>query len=414
MGFLSNRIRNETALTLESPELASLFRSWGLDVNNIESSSQLSETIYFICLKHLTETQSKMPWELRKITEKKGKEKVQDNALDILLNIRPNPYYSAATFWGCIELNRLHYGNSYVYIETYKGKPTSLWILPSNEVEIWMDNAGVFGKSNGVFYVWNDSKTGKRYSFSMDEILHFKNSVTFDGLSGIAVKDILKTQIQSNMYAEGFLQKLYKSNMFGSKILVHYTGQLNRSAEENLTSTLESYSSKVGSGKFIPLPLGMQATLLDMKLSDAQFFENSKLSALQIAAAFGIKPNIINDYSKSSYSNSESQQLDFYVNTLQPNFNSYEQEGSYKLLPKGKISSGFRLAINEKILFKMDSKTQAEVYHKYSQGFIMRPNEIREELNLPYDKDGDVLIGNGNAIRIDQIGKQYEKGGKKN
>lgn len=70
-----------------------------------------------------------------------------------------------------------------------------------------------------------------------------------------------------------------------------------------------------------------------MKLSDAEFFENSKLSALQLAAAFGIKPNIINDYSKSSYSNSETQQLDFYVNTLQPVLQHTEQEITYKLLP---------------------------------------------------------------------------------
>ncbi len=276
-----------------------------------------------------------------------------------------------------------------------------------------MDDAGIFGRYNAIFYVWNDRKTGDRYKFSQDEVLHYKTSVTFNGIAGLAVKDILKTQIQSNMYAEGFLQKLYKSNMFGSKILVHYTGELKGTAEEAIANKLESYSSKVGSGKFIPLPLGMQATLVDMKLSDAQFFENNKLSALQIAAAFGIKPNIINDYSKSSYSNSESQQLDFYVNTLQPNFNSYEQENTYKLITKAKVLEGFRLAINEKILFKMDSATQAEVYSKYAQNFVMRPNEIREELNLPYDDGGNILIGNGNVIRIDQIGMQYQKGGEK-
>lgn len=410
MGFLSDRLKNETIYTLDSPELSGLFQSWGLDVNNIGSSSELSETIYFICLKHLSETQSKMPWELIKITKKRGKEKAVDNNLDVLLNIRPNPYYSAATFWGCIELNKHHHGNAYAYIESLNGVPKYLWILPSDQIQIWMDDAGMFGKENAIFYVWTDDNTGKQYSFSQDEILHFKTAITFNGIVGLAVKDILKTQIQSNMYAEGFLQKLYQSNMFGSKILVHYTGEIKGSGEKALAEKLESYSSKVGSGKFIPLPLGMQATLLDMKLSDAQFFENNKMSALQIAAAFGIKPNIINDYSKSSYSNSETQQLDFYVNTLQPSFNGYEQETTYKLISKPQIKS-LRLAINERVLFRMDSKTQAEVFQTYLQNFSMSPNEVREELNLPYKDGADELIGNGNAIKLSQVGSQYMKGG---
>lgn len=408
LGFLQNIL---SGFNIADSATLDFFRKFGLDTNNIENNSELSEVIYFICLKHLLETQSKMPWEKRKITQDKGKEKIVDNEIDLLLNIRPNPYYSASTFWGCIELNKHHYGNAYAYIEFSAGKPISLWVLPSTEVQIWRDNAGIFGKTNAIWYVWTDNQTGKRWTFSQDEILHFKTGMTFNGIAGLSVKDILKTQIQSKMYAEGFLQKLYKSNMFGSKILVHYTGDLKGSAEEKIAEKLESYSSKVGSGKFIPLPLGMQATLLDMKLSDAQFFENNRFSALQIAAAFGIKPTTLNDYSKSSYANSEHEQLSFYVDTLQPSFAGYEQETTYKLIPKAQIKIGIRLAINERALFRMDSKTQAEVYSKYMQNFIMQPNEAREELNLPYEDGGDVLIGNGNAIRLDQVGNQYNKGG---
>lgn len=60
----------------------------------------------------------------------------------------------------------------------------------------------------------------------------------------------------------------------------------------------------------------MKLTPLDIKLSDSQFIELKKYSALQIAAAFGIKPNQINDYTKSSYSNSEMQQLSFLTDTM--------------------------------------------------------------------------------------------------
>ena len=45
-----------------------------------------------------------------------------------------------------------------------------------------------------------------------------------------------------------------------------------------------------------------------------------------------MKPNQINDYSKSSYANSELQQLSFYVDTELFVIKQYEEEINYKML----------------------------------------------------------------------------------
>lgn len=382
--------------------------------NDVEVQQDISETIYFICLKHLSESLGKMQWEKREITKKKGRETIFDNELDLLLNIRPNPYMSAITFWQTVELNRNHYGNSYVYIERNGTKIKNLWQLPSDEVEIWIDNKGYFGLKDSIWYVWNDSRSGKKYSFLKDEILHFKTHMSWDGLSGTAVRDILKTQLNTQKSALNFLKRIYSSSTLGTKVVVHYTGELNDAKAKNMVDKIANFAKAKESGAFIPLPMGYQAQLLEMKLADSQFFENNKNTALQIAAAFGIKPNVINDYTKSSYSNSETQQLDFYVNTLQPLFLIYEQELSYKLLHPRDLERGQRLVINEDVLFKMDNQTKANVYSNYVQNFIMTPNEVREALNLPYIEGGDKLVGNGNAISIDKAGEQYTKGGEGN
>lgn len=382
----------------------------GLNIDDVENSSDYAEIIYFTCLKHLSETMGKMPWEKRQITQKKGREKIFDKRLDLLLNVRPNPYVTASQFWATTELNKIHYGNAYIYIETDKktGYPKALWQLPAREMEVWIDNAGILDSNDAIWYIWTDVRTSKRYYFAKEEILHFKSQFTFDGLMGMSIKDILKTQINTNKHAEGFLNKFYRSGMFGSKVAVFYPGVIEKAKEHEIVRNLESFSSRTTSGKFIPIPLGWQAQTLDMKLTDAQFFENNKISALQLAAAFGIKPNVINDYSKSSYNNSESQQLDFYVNTLQPLFKSYEQEMTSKLLRVDEQQNGMRLCINEKVLFKMDSKTQAEVLTSYLTNFGMTVNEVREELDLPYIENGNKLLGNGNAITLDKAGEQYK------
>lgn len=359
-------------------------RSRGLDVDDVESSEDYCETVYFIALKHLSETMSKMRWVKRKISKEKGREPVYDSDLDYILNVKPNDYTTASQFWASIELNKIHYGNAYAYIETDKnGKVKKLWQLETKNMEVWVDDAGVFGNKNAIWYRYQEPTSSVRYTFEFGEILHFKNSFSFNGLMGMSIKDILRTQIATNKHATGFLHKFYKAGMFGSKVAIYHTGELSIESEKRVAAELENATKQSTSGKFIPMPLGWQAQMLDMKLADAQFFENNKISSLQLAAAFGIKPNIINDYSKSSYSNSESQQIDFFVNTLQPLFTSYEQELTSKLLPESAARNGLRLAINEKSLFKLDSKTQAEVYTTYLSNFVMTPNEVREELDLP-------------------------------
>lgn len=93
----------------------------------------------------------------------------------------------------------------------------------------------------------------------------------------------------------------------------------------------------------------MKLVPLDIKLSDSQFIELKKYSALQIAAAFGVKPNQINDYTKSSYSNSEMQQLSFLTDTMLFVLKQYEEEVNYKLLSDEE-------ALNEGKYFKLNEK----------------------------------------------------------
>lgn len=410
--FIKSKFKKARGQPLENSSVVDFFKELGLDVDDVTSQSELCEAIYFICTKVISETVGKMPWKHSEKTENGNKEIIDKN-LDYILNIRPNDYMTASSLWTTTELLRQHYGNSYIYIETNNitGELKGLWLLNSDEVTVWVDDAGIIGKKNAIWYVWNDSKTGIDYTFATEEILHFKTSTSFNGITGIPIKEILSLNIDSQKHSQNFLNKLYKANMFGSKVIVYYSGELEADQAKKVAQRMERFSSKVGSGKFLPMPLGTSAQKLDMSLNDAQFFENNKLSALKLAAAFGIKPNMINNYDKSSYSNSETQQLDFFVNSLQPIFTAYEQEVQYKILGKENIIEGKRLEYNTEILFKMDNITKAEVYTKLVAGFIYTPNEARILLGLNKIEGGDKLIGNGSTISIEDIGKQYSSGG---
>jgi len=146
---------------------------------------------------------------------------------------------------------------------------------------------------------------------------------------------------------------------------------------------------------------------LNYKLTDAQFFELKKYSALQIAGAFGVKPNQINNYEKSSYANSEMQQLSFLVDTMLFPLKQYEEEFTYKLYAGTNKVCKF----NEKSILRTDSESQMRQITSAIQNGLYTINEGREFLDKEHKEGGDRLLMNGNFIPVEQAGQQYEKGG---
>ena len=318
---------------------------------------------------------------------------------------------TSSVFWTAIEKNRNHFGNAYVWCRWIGNKLCDLWIMQSDCVQVYIDNEGYFGLKNKIWYVYSDPQTGKQYTINSDNVLHFKSSHTWDGVIGKSVRDTLKDSIEGASKSQRFMNKLYKDGMTARAVL-QYTGDLDKDAKRRLLKGVEEFATgENNAGKIIPIPLGMQIQPLDIKLADAQFFDLKKYNALQIAGAFGIKPNHLNDYSKSSYSNSEMQQLSFYVDTLQFILKQYEEEITYKLLSSQQINQGYFFKFNEGSILRADMKTQAECLTKYVNNGIYTPNEAREMLNLPSQDGGDLLIVNGNYMPITMAGQQYLKGG---
>ena len=66
------------------------------------------------------------------------------------------------------------------------------WPMQSECVDVLMDDVGVFGAKGQLYYRYSDPKTGKTYTFRQDSVLHFKTWLTWDGIMGKSVQDILK------------------------------------------------------------------------------------------------------------------------------------------------------------------------------------------------------------------------------
>lgn len=375
----------------------------GIDKNM--DKDERSEATYFACLKILSEAVGKLPLKLLQNTKKNGVIEARHHPYYNILRNRPNKHMTATIFKSTIEQLRNHYGNAYAYISGY-GSELQLIPLDSTKVTLYYDDGKLLSDIPNIWYVCNIGE--KTYKFSSEEILHFKTSATFNGITSLSVREILSSTIQGNQKAQKMQNALYDSG-FTAKAVVQYTGNLKDDSVKNFLKNIENYAKgEVKSGKgLVPIPLGTQLTPLTTKLGDNEFLELKKYSALQIANAFGIKPVQINDYSKSSYASSENQNLAFLIDTLLFILGQYEEELNYKLLSDKEVKKGYYFKFNTGMLLRADLKTQVESLTKGISTFLYTPNEARAFLDLEAKEGGDILIGNGSTIEINQIGSQY-------
>lgn len=367
--------------------------------------SDLSEVTYLTCLKTLSEAMGKLPVEVED-----GDHKRLNNDVARLLSVAPNPRQTATEFFGTLEFCRNHYGNGYAYCswDGRTGALKGLYPLDPQCVTIWVNNTGTL-EDLPYYYTYTDSKNGNTYMILPDDMIHLRSWLT-DGathLAGKAIHDILNSYFSGNKSSQEFLNNLYQNGL-QANLVIKYVGDLSTDKKKKILDELSTLAGMNTSERAIPIPVGWDITPLDLKLTDAQFLEIRKYSALQVAAAFGIKPNFLNDYDKSSYSNAAAQNLSFYTDTLLYIITLYEQEFSRKLLATEQLNDGIRVHFNFSVILRTDPSTQAQALATYVTNGIYQVNEARAKAGLPPVKDGNIIVINGSYKGLDHINAPYE------
>ena len=381
----------------------------GIDPDT-RSKSALAEATYFACLKVLSEAVGKLPLRMLQATESGGVRVLREHPFFRTLHDRPNRYMTASVFWSTMELCRNHFGNGYAWIDTRDPARPQLWPMHPASVQVWYDNACLLSDAPDVYYRYQTPRG--LAVLGSEEVLHFKSHMTLDGLVGVSVREQLAGTLKGNVEAQELLAKMYASGMT-AKAVLQYTGDLKDKSVDALTAGIEAYAKGKlkdrGIENIIPMPVGMTLTPLNLKLADSQFLEIKQYSALQIAAAFGVKPYQVGDYTKSSYASAEAQQLSFLVDTLQYILKQYEEETEYKIILDADAKVGYNVKFNTGVMLRADQKTQIDTLSAAVSNFLLTPNEARERLDLPAKEGGDQLIGNGSTVPITAVGIQWQR-----
>ena len=369
----------------------------------METGEDISEITYFTCLKILSEAIGKIPIYLLN----REKKRITEHESYKILQISANEYQTPTQLMTMLEYNRNHRGNGFAYCEREEnGELKSIIPLNPLNVQIWINNTEEFTDLK-YFYMYSDSRSGKSYWLNPSDVLHVKSWITEEnGISGRSVREILARTLSGAKESNKFLNELYSKGLLAN-ICIKYIGDISKESQRKILERIEA-QARENNRKMILLPNGFDIIPLDLKLTDNQFLEIKQFTALQISAAFGISPTFINDYSKSSYSNSTAENLSFYVNTLLPIITNYEQELNRKLLTEEELKSGLHFKFNIGVLLRNNPSEQAQIIQTFVQNGIYSINEARNLLDREPCENGEKRIMNGSYVSLEDLGIAYK------
>lgn len=296
-----------------------------------------------------------------------------------LLNERPWPSVSAATFWEYLCWSLLLHGDAFARIHRVSAySPDVKGFEPLHPLSVDV-------KKNGdrlaytIYY-----EDGKTVTVDQDDMLHVPG-VGFNGLRGMsALRHALRHPAGIALAADEFSGGYFRNGAKADYAIVvpgRTDGDQVRLMQQTFTETRSLGNS------FVPPVLSGGAKLQELTLSaeDAQLIQTRNLQVEEIARIFGVPPFMIGHTQNTSSwgTGVEQMGIGFVKYTLNRHLEKLQQELNHKLFRTARFFVEFKTAGLE----RGDTKSRFDAYRvavgRAGEPGWMDVEEIRQLENLP-------------------------------
>lgn len=276
-----------------------------------------------------------LPMEVYRRTES-GKEQVAHTSRPWqLLHDKPNPLMPACEMWKLVESHLSSWGNAFLWKQRgADGRVAQLWAIDPRRVQVGRSPDGT-----PAFLVSTYATTppGQDYFAMGDqivvddrEILHIRG-LGYDGLIGYSPIQMAKQTLGAMMSQQEFEGRFWANDATPGVTLIH-PNKLNPEGVERLRALWDNRHKGPSRARATAvLGEGVKVEPMTIPLADAQFVQIANLRRTDIALLFGLPPYMLAGDTGSSmtYSNSETQSLDFLKWGLRDSMTTTEQAVSW-------------------------------------------------------------------------------------
>jgi len=322
--------------------------------------------------------------------------------INYLLQEEPNPLMSAADLWKLIEINRLFFGNGFIYIERDEFDfPLHLWLVRTGGYNL------AEGNYSSIVYLTEHGYETK-VNVPREDVLHFPNTFRYqNGIWGIPTLQYAVETLSLNRTlrqqaletaAKGGRVKLIigeEKPSTGGGTLAY--GLLNKDAMNDYAQELQK---KMYSGHDILAIRGLDKVQnISMTSAEMQMFEQLGATNDDVSRFFGVPRPLLMLDTNSHYNDYQNATMEFHTRTILPQKTGNEKEIARKLIGFADYGKK-RIHICEKPLLAMDPERQAKVDQLNLQTGAMTVNEIRAEHDMPTVENGNEPMASANLLTL--------------
>ena len=321
--------------------------------------------------------------------------------MNYLLQEQPNPIMSAVDMWKLVEINRLFYGNAFVYIERDEfGFPAQLWLVRTGGYNI---ATGTY--SSLVFLTDHGYET--LVNVPREDVLHFANTFRYqNGIWGIPT---LQYAVETLSLNRTLRQQALETAAKGGRVKGFLGEDTSKTVspiaaglfdKKEMDKYAEEIQNKIYRGhdiiairaldKFVPI---------SMTGSDMQAFEQLGATNDDVSRFFGVPRPLLMLDTNSHYNDYQNATMEFHTRTILPQKTGNEKEIARKLIGFKDYGTR-RIHICEKPLLAMDPERQAKVDQLNLQTGAKTVNEIRAEHDMPSVEKGDIVYISTNVAEL--------------
>ena len=344
------------------------------------------------CVRMRATTLSRLPCHVM-MREGKSRYQATDFYLYEKLHDQPNSWMTSPEFWAMAEAHVCLRGNFYAYKQGIDGRPIQQLIPLKTDA---MQKVEQLDDYTLVYHL--RMKDGTVNPLPGDKIFHLRN-LTLDGITGANPIEYARETIGRGLASEQFVSRFFGKGLHPGAVIKHPL-PLNNQAFKNRREELKARWEGLGkSHDFMLLDEAMDITWPEIKLVDAQFIEQMKLSDAQIAGLFRVPLMLVNEESKSPTYASSEQFLLFYK-TFSIDVHVYEAAIRRDLLTPSEKKQ-YYAKFNFGGLVRGDLKSRYEAYAVGIDKEWLSPNEVREleDMNPRPDNDGDTYRTRTSTVR---------------
>lgn len=360
----------------------------------VTPESSLMCSAFLACIRVISEGCASLPLHLFERLPTGGKRKATEQPLYRLLHQQPNPWQTALEFREQMTALYLMYGNSYAEIRPGAlGAVSELWPLHPSRMEVER-------LENGSLRYLYKEPNGRMTRYTQDQIFHLR-WLTTDGVIGLQPSTLSRNAI-------GLAQALeaHGSRYFGNGARPGIVLESDNPVPPEACVSMRDQWERMHMGadrafRTCVLPNGVKVRELSGSNEASQFLETRQHQVVECCRAMRVPPHMIQDLSRSTYSNIEVQGTEFVQHCLLPHLKRWEAAISRDLIVDDETFFAEHIVTG---LLRGDSTARAQWYTAMLQCGVLSVNEIRELENLnPIGPEGDQRYMQMNMTTLDKI-----------